>query len=204
MDPAPTVRPNAGDLMPLVYDELRRLAAAHLAREKPGQTLEPTALVHEAFLRLVHEENRNWVDSKHFFCAAATAMRRILIDTARNKSRIKRGGLLERVELSETALGSSFRSEELLALDEALERLASIDPEAARLVELRHFIGLGHQEAARVLGISRRTADGLWAYARAWLLVEMRHEPGQTQMAHEPGNHIPVKDRPGDVGIPAG
>jgi RNA polymerase sigma factor (TIGR02999 family) len=168
------------ELLPLVYNELRRVAAQQLAREAPGQTLQPTALVHEAWLRLVRQEDRKWADRKHFFFAAAVAMRRILIENARRKARVKRGGLLERVEFEETVLSSPVKSEELLALDEALERFALEDPQAARLVELRYFAGLSHQEAAAVLGISRRVADGLWAYARAWLLAEMRHEPGKT------------------------
>ncbi len=172
----------AQELLPQVYDELRRVAASQLAREPPGQTLQPTALVHEAWLRLTRQEDRQWADRKHFFCAAAVAMRRILIESARRKSRLKRGGLLERVEFQETGLPGPVKTEELLALDEALERFAVEEPEAARLVELRYFVGLGHQDAAEALGISRRVADGLWAYARAWLLAEMRHEPGQTKL----------------------
>jgi len=174
-------------LLPLVYDELRRVAAQQLAREAPGQTLQPTALVHEAWLRLVRRENRQWADRKHFFFAAAVAMRRILIESARRKARLKRGGRLERVEFQATQLSAPIKSEELLALDEALERFALEEPEAARLVELRYFAGLGHQEAADVLGISRRVADGLWAYARAWLRTEMRHEPGQTKLPRNDG-----------------
>ena len=172
----------AEELLPLVYEELRQLAAQKLSQEKPGQTLQATALVHEAWLRLVRQEDRNWVDRKHFFFAAAVAMRRILIESARRKARVKRGGLLERIEFQETGLPGPVKSEEVLALDEALERFAREEPEAARLVELRFFVGLNHQEAAGVLGISRRVADGLWAYARAWLLAEMRHEPGQTKL----------------------
>ncbi len=172
----------AEGLLPLVYEELRRLAAQKLSQEKPGQTLQPTALVHEAWLRLVRQEDRQWADRKHFFFAAAVAMRRILIGNARRKARLKRGGLLERVEFQEALLSSPIKSEELLALDEALERFAQEEPEAARLVELRYFAGLSHQEAAEVLGISRRVADGLWAYARAWLRADMRHEPGETNL----------------------
>jgi len=173
---------SAAELLPLVYDELRRLASLRLAREKPGQTLEPTALVHEAWLRLVREEDRKWVDSRHFFFAAATAMRRILVENARRKGRIKHGGLLQRVELTDSSLASPVRSEDLLALDEALDRLALNEPEAALLVELRYFAGLGHQEAAELLGFSRRAADGIWAYARAWLLDDLRHQPGETKV----------------------
>jgi RNA polymerase sigma factor (TIGR02999 family) len=172
----------AEELLPLVYEELRKLAAHKMANEAPGQTLQPTALVHEAWLRLAHQEDRKWSDSKHFFCAAATAMRRILIENARRKGRLCHGGLLKRVELEETALACPVRSEELLALDEALSRFAAEEPEAAQLVELRFFAGLGHQEAAEVIGISRCAADGLWAYARAWLLAEMGHEPGATKL----------------------
>ena len=167
---------SAGELLPLVYQELRRLAVTRLAQEKPGQTLQPTALVHEAWLRLVREENRQWIDSKHFFCAAATAMRRILIENARRKGRVNHGGGLQRIELTETALACPIKPDELLALDDALSRLALEEPQAALLVELRYFAGLGHQEAAELLDISRRTADGLWAYARAWLLAEMRRQ----------------------------
>ncbi len=172
----------AEELLPLVYEELRRLAALKLSQEKPGQTLQPTALVHEAWLRLVRQEDRQWADRKHFIFAAAVAMRRILIESARRKARLKHGGLLERVEFQETVLSSPIKSDELLALDEALERFAREEPQAARLVELRYFAGLSHQEAAEVLGVSRRAADGLWAYARAWLLAEIRHEPGQTNL----------------------
>lgn len=175
-------RQTAAELLPLVYGELRHLAAARLAQEKPGQTLAPTALVHEAFLRLTAEKDRSFADSKHFYCAAATAMRRILIENARRKARVKHGGLLEQVNLSDTALAIPLRSEHLLALDEALDRFAVLEPEAARLVELRYFGGLSHQEAAGVLGVSRRAADGLWSYARAWLLTEMHREPGQTKL----------------------
>jgi RNA polymerase sigma factor (TIGR02999 family) len=177
------------ELLPLVYEELRKLAAHLMAQETPGQTLQPTALVHEAWLRLVCPEERKWADRKHFLFAAAVAMRRILIDSARRKSRLKRGGPLERAELQESALASPIKSEELLALDEALERFAQQEPQAARLVELRYFAGLSHQEAAEVLGISRRVADGLWAYARAWLLAEMRHEPGKTKLPETGGTN---------------
>ncbi len=177
-----TGRQSATELLPTVYDELRRMAAYRLAQEKPGQTLDPTALVHEVWLRLVRQENREWTDSRDFFLAAATAMRRILIENARRKRRVKHGGVLDRVEIPEDDLPGPVRSEELLALDEALERFSRMEPVAARLVDLRYFAGLGHQEAAGVLGISRRTADGLWAYARAWLLADLRHKPGETKV----------------------
>ncbi len=168
----------AEELLPLVYDELRRLAAHKLAQERPGQTLQATALVHEAWLRLVREEDRNWHDSKHFFCAAATAMRRILIEVARRKKSAKHGGDLARANLDDVIAAASVPSDELLALDEALEKLAAEDPDAARLVDLRFFAGLGHQEAAQIMDISRREADGLWAYARAWLFEAMHRELG--------------------------
>jgi RNA polymerase sigma factor (TIGR02999 family) len=164
----------AEELLPLVYAELRHLAAQKLSEEKPGQTLQATALVHEAWLRLVREEDRQWHDPQHFFCAAATAMRRILIENARRKKSPKHGGDLQRVNLEEVAPAELLRPDELVALDEALEKLAAEDPEAARLVDLRYFAGLGHQESAQLMGLGRRQADGLWAYARAWLLEEMR------------------------------
>ena len=175
-------RQTAAEILPLVYEELHRLAAVRLAQEKPGQTLQPTALVHEAWLRLTRQGDGQWSDPKHFNFAAATAMRRILIENARRKARVKRGGQLQRVELTDTALVGPMKSEELLALDEALERFALQEPQAARLIELRFFGGLGHQEAAELLGISRRAADGLWAYARAWLLSDLHREPGETKM----------------------
>ncbi len=168
-------RLGCSELLPLVYGELRQLAAVRMAQEKPGQTLEPTALVHEAFLRLA-QDKRGWTDSNHFYCAAATAMRRILIERARHKGRLKHGGLLERVEFSETDLPSASKSEELLALDEALARFEEQQPQAAQLVELRYFAGLNHEHAAQILGISTRTADRLWAYARAWLLNDLKRE----------------------------
>jgi len=168
----------AEELLPVVYEELRRLAAQKLSQEKPGQTLQATALVHEAWLRLVREEDRKWKDPQHFFCAAATAMRRILIENARRKQSLKHGGDLERVNLEDVAPAELLQSDDLLALDEALEKLAAEDADAARLVDLRYFAGLGHQEAAQLMGLTRREADGLWAYARAWLFEAMRKELG--------------------------
>ena len=179
-------QPSAAELLPVVYEELRRLAAQKLSQEKPGQTLQATALVHEAWLRLVREEDRNWNDPKHFFCAAATAMRRILIDNARRKKSPKHGGNLQRVNLDDVAPAELLRFDDLLALDEALEKLAREDADAARLVDLRYFAGLGHQEAARLMGLSRREADGLWAYARAWLFEAMRKELGATGQPPSP------------------
>jgi RNA polymerase sigma factor (TIGR02999 family) len=168
--------PSAADqLLPLVYDELRKLAAARLANQTPGQTLQPTALVHEAYLRLVGDPaGDDWDNRGHFFAAAAEAMRRILVENARRKGRAKRGGGLTRRDLdaAEQVTGPEV-CEDLLALDEALTKLASADPQAARLVELRYFAGLSIPEAARILGISPRTADRLWAFARAWLLREV-------------------------------
>ena len=166
--------PHAADqLLPLVYDELRRLAAAKLAQEKPGQTLEATALVHEAYLRLVGvAEPRLYRDRRHFFAAAASAMRRILIDQARCKQAQKHGGGRLRQELRDLAAAQC--DDELLALNGALEQLATEDPVKARLVELRYFAGLTNDQAADVLGISPTTADRHWAYARAWLQAAVR------------------------------
>jgi RNA polymerase sigma factor (TIGR02999 family) len=161
----------ASQLLPLVYDQLRALAAQKLADEHPGQTLQPTALVHEAYLRLVGTDSppEEWEGRGHFFAAAAEAMRRILIDNARRKGSRKRGGARARVDLDASELCAPELREDLLALDEALNRLAATEPEAARLVQLRYFAGLTLAEAAQVLGISARTADRLWTYARAWL-----------------------------------
>jgi RNA polymerase sigma factor (TIGR02999 family) len=168
--------PDAGArLLPLVYDELRRLAARHLDHEKPGQTLQPTALVHEAFLRLVAAKGestrprQHWDGERHFFAAAAEAMRRILVDNARRKRRIKRGGGRQRLDLEQVEALATAPSDDLLALNEALDQLAAEDPEKAELVKLRFFAGLSAEEAAACLGISRATAARHWAYARAWL-----------------------------------
>jgi RNA polymerase sigma factor (TIGR02999 family) len=163
----------AEGLLPLVYEELRRLAAQRLAQEKPGQTLQATALVHEAYLRLVgRDEARGWNGRGHFFAAAAQAMRRILVDNARRKRARKRGVGLERQPLDEVAAPQP--DAELLALDEALQALAATDPVKARLVELRYFAGLTGEQAAEVLGISPATADRHWAFAKAWLRNEVR------------------------------
>jgi RNA polymerase sigma factor (TIGR02999 family) len=160
----------AAELLPLVYDELRKLAAARLGAERPGQTLQPTALVHEAYLRLVGgEQPRDWNGRAHFFGAAAQAMRRILVDHARRKKSDKGGGRRERVDLDAIDIAVADWPEDLVALDDALTRLATVDPRAAQLVHLRFFAGLPIPEAADALGISPRTADRLWAYARAWL-----------------------------------
>ncbi len=162
----------AAQLLPLVYDELRQLAAQKLAHEKPGQTLDATALVHEAYLRLVDSERRgsappSWDSRGHFFAAAAEAMRRILVETARRKRRLKHGGAFRRGELADRVAAEP--DELLLALDEALTGLAAEDPVAARVVELRHFAGLGHDAVAATLGITVYQARQKWTYARAWL-----------------------------------
>lgn len=160
----------AEQLLPLVYDELRRLAAQKLAREKPGQTLQATALVHEAYLRLVGAApEQHWDSRGHFFAAAAEAMRRILVDQARRRQATKRGGLQQRVAIPESRLTAPMPDDELLALHEALEQLARLDPAAADVVRLRFFAGLKTTEAAEVMGISVRSAHDLWAYARSWL-----------------------------------
>ncbi|MCA9194917.1 MAG: sigma-70 family RNA polymerase sigma factor [Planctomycetales bacterium] len=160
----------ADDLLPLVYGELRKLAAAKMASESPDHTLQATALVHEAFLRLVDVQTAQcWNSRNHFFSAAAEAMRRILIDRARDKRRLKRGGALKRVDLSKIEIATDAPGDSLLAIDEALERLAIERQDCASLVRLRFFAGLSFDEAAAVLGISSRTAKRHWAYARAWL-----------------------------------
>ena len=164
----------AAQLLPLVYDELRKLAADRMAHERPGHTLEATALVHEAYLRLVGDGvERQWNGRGHFFAAAAEAMRRILIDNARQKHALKRGGQAKRVELDGIELADRPADDRLLALEEALIRLTERDPVKGELVKLRYFAGLTIHEAAAVLGISTATADRYWAYARAWLQTEM-------------------------------
>lgn len=167
----------AADLLPKVYQELRQLAAQKLAHEPPGQPLQATGLVHEAYLRLVDQnEPQEWDNRRHFFAAAAEAMRRILIENARSEQSLKRGGHMQRTHVDQSQLTGSYTSqspEELLDLDEALTRLAETDSEAAELVKLRYFSGLTHKEAAEVLDIPRRSADRLWAYARAWLHREL-------------------------------
>ena len=165
----------AAELLPLVYDELRKLAAARMAEEAPDHTLQPTALVHEAYLRLVAGHHpRDWNGRGHFFAAAAEAMRRILVDAARKKCSLKRGGDRDRIELDQLEVSSQQRPDVVLALHEALTKLAATDPQAAELVELRFFAGFTVQEAAAILGISPRNADFLWAYARTWLLKELQ------------------------------
>jgi RNA polymerase sigma factor (TIGR02999 family) len=175
-------------LLPLVYDELRKLAAQRLAQEKPGQTLDATALVHEAYLRLVvppksaatqdKDQGVSWHNRRHFFAAAAEAMRRILVENARRKQRQKRGGKRLRVDVDADLLPAPQRDERFLALDEALERFAALEPQKAELVKLRSFAGLSLDAAANLLGISPSTADRWWAYARAWLRVEISQDQG--------------------------
>jgi RNA polymerase sigma factor (TIGR02999 family) len=159
----------AEQLLPLLYQELRRLAAQKLAQEKPGQTLQATALVHEAYLRLVGGEDRHWNGRGHFFAAAAEAMRRILVERARRRKRLKRGGGLNRVDLDGPELSYQSSGEDVLAIDDALQKLAADNPDAANLVRLRYFAGLSVEEAARAAGIPRSTAYAHWAYARACL-----------------------------------
>jgi RNA polymerase sigma factor (TIGR02999 family) len=167
--------PSAADqLLPLVYEELRKLAAARLAHEKPGQTLQATALVHEAYVRLVGGKSiQSWDSRGHFFAAAAEAMRRILLNRARDRLRLKRGGGGQRVDLNQIEVALETPDEDLLAVDEALEALAAEDADCAKLVKLRFFAGLSLREAAESLGIPRRTADRQWAYARAWLYARL-------------------------------
>jgi RNA polymerase sigma factor (TIGR02999 family) len=166
--------PAAEQLLPLVYDELRSLAAQKLAREKPGQTLQATALVHEAYVRLVDVERpQHWNGRGHFFAAAAEAMRRILVEQARRKQAEKHGGDHQRVDLPADITGPETGCDDLVALDEALTRLEGHEPDAARLVKLRYFAGLSHQDAAGALGMSRGMADRLWALGKAWLFREL-------------------------------
>jgi RNA polymerase sigma factor (TIGR02999 family) len=165
----------AEQLLPLVYEELRKLAAAKLSNEKPGQTLQATALVHEAYLRLVDvDKAQHWDSRGHFFGAAAEAMRRILVESARQKDSVKRGGGLVRHDLDVAEAASSDGSEELLAVNDALDKLREADPLSADIVKLRYFAGLTMKEAAELLGVSPRTAHYAWAFARSWLRREMR------------------------------
>lgn len=165
----------AEKLLPLVYEELRRLAALRLAQERPGQTLQATALVHEAYLRLLGPEGQNldWANRGHFFAAAAEAMRRILIENARRKRAEKHGGAFQRLELIDAELAIDTSTDDLFDLDEALKRFAEVHPRAARLLHLRFFLGMSIREAAETLGTDTRTADRDWSYARAWLFREL-------------------------------
>jgi len=172
----------ANQLLPLVYDELRKLAAQRLANEKPGQTLQATALVHEAYLRLVDaEQAQRWNSRGHFFGAAAEAMRRILIDRARAKQREKRSGKGHKVDLASIVVAADAPSDDLLAIDEAIERLAVEHPKCGTLVKLRFFAGMTQKEAAKALQLARRTADRQWAFARAWLHRELQTEPDEAE-----------------------
>jgi RNA polymerase sigma factor (TIGR02999 family) len=167
----------AEELLPLVYDELRQLAARRLANERPGQTVQATELVHEAWLRLLgkdDKDNLQWNGRRHFFGAAAEAIRRILIERARHKKSAQGGGELQRVELEGIEITAPFNDEDLLALHEALEELDGLDPLAAELIKLRFFTGLTHSEAAELLGLSRSGADRTWLFARAWLFQQIR------------------------------
>jgi RNA polymerase sigma factor (TIGR02999 family) len=171
----------AEQLLPLLYDELRRLAAQKLAQEAPGQTLQATALVHEAYLRLVEgQKAQHWDSRRHFFAAAAEAMRRILVENARRKKRLRHGGGRRQVELNEGHLRIESPVEDLLAVDEALAQLAAVDKQAAELVKLRYFAGMTTEQAAEVLGLSARTAYRTWSFARAWLFRRLnprQHPP---------------------------
>ena len=163
----------AAELLPLVYDELRKLAAARLAHEAAGQTLQATALVHEAWLRLLRAEQTSWQNRGHFFAAASEAMRRILIESARRKQAAKRGARLEHVDIDQLDLAAETDPESLLRVSSALDQLALEDPQAAELVKLRFFIGVGYREAAETLGISERSAKRLWDFGRSWLYREL-------------------------------
>jgi RNA polymerase sigma factor (TIGR02999 family) len=167
--------PNAAcELLPIVYDELRKLAAQRLSHEQPGQTLQATALVHEAYLRLVDLENpQRWENRGHFFAAAAEAMRRILLNRARDKKRLKRGGDRQRIDLDQIQTALETNDEQLVALDEAIEKLAADDPLCAQIVKVRFFAGLSLRETAESLALAHRTAERQWAYARAWLYHEL-------------------------------
>ena len=170
----------ANALLELVYRELRRIAGQKMANEMPGHTLQPTALVHEAWLQLGGDKQPSWQNRAHFFGAAAEAMRRILVDRAREKKALKRGGNPERVDVDASELPSPMPDDELLALDAALDRLATVDTRAADMVKLCFFVGLTQAEAARELGVSLATGERLWGFARAWLLRELRKETART------------------------
>jgi RNA polymerase sigma factor (TIGR02999 family) len=164
----------AEELLPLVYDELRRLAAFKMANEAAGHTLQPTALVHDAWLRVTSNQNAQWDGRAHFFGAAAEAMRRILIDRARRRRAVRHGGGQERMDVDEVDIAAPAEDEELLAVNDALARFAAVDPQKAELVKLRYFVGLTIEEAAVLLGVSEPTAKRWWAYARAWLFREVK------------------------------
>ena len=163
----------AGELLPLVYDKLREVAAAKMAREPAGHTLQPTALVHEAYIRLLGQEWQQWQNSRHFFSAAAEAMRRILVERARKKARQKRGGGLQRLDIERVTVAAEEDEETVLFVDDALEKLSKKDPTCVELIKLRFFAGISNHEAAKMLGLAERTAKRNWAYARAWLASEI-------------------------------
>jgi RNA polymerase sigma factor (TIGR02999 family) len=164
----------AEELLPLVYDELRRLAAARMAQESPGQTLQATALVHEAWLRLVGSNESHWNSRGHFFGAAAEAMRRILLERARKKGRVRHGGQLQRVDFEQVTMATQDSDDVIVAIHEALEKLAAESPQKAEIVKLRYFAGMEHAEIAEVLGVSEPTVRRHWAYARSWLYAELK------------------------------
>jgi len=167
--------PKAADqLLPLVYEELRRLAAAKMAQEKPGQTLQATALVHEAWLRLAGGGRQSWDSRRHYFAAAAESMRRILVEKARRRLRIRHGGGLERVDLDDVEIPAGVREEQLVAMDEALVRLEREDPNRAEVVKLRYFVGLTNRETAEAMGISEATVERHWSFAKAWLFSQIQ------------------------------
>ena len=166
----------SAELLPLVYEELRRLAAARMAQEQPGQTLQATAMVHEAWLRLVADGERNWQNRAHFFGAASEAMRRILIENARRKSAIKRGGGLARVDIEGLDLAATTPDDKVLLINEALEQLQAEDPEKARIVVMKFFGGLTNQEVAESLGVTERTIERQWAFARAWIYQAIKEQ----------------------------
>jgi RNA polymerase sigma factor (TIGR02999 family) len=164
----------AEELLPLVYEELRKLAASKLASQSPDQTLQPTALVHEVYLRLLGDGSHSWQDRRHFFAAAAEAMRHLLVNRARRKSAVRHGGGLRRVDLDNVVVATKTTDDNILLISEALEMLAAHDADAAELVKLRFFAGMTFRQAAEVLGLSERTAKRSWAYARAWLFKEIQ------------------------------
>lgn len=164
----------AQELLPVVYDELRRLAASKLAQQPPHQTLQPTALVHEAYLRMLGNGNHSWQDRQHFFAAAAEAMRHLLVDRARRKAAARHGGGWQRVDLDDVVLAANASDDNVLLVNEALEKLAAHDATCAQLIKLRFFGGLTFPQAAEVMGMSERTAKRSWAYARAWLFREIK------------------------------
>lgn len=167
----------ANAMLPLVYEELRRLAYSHMASQSPGHTLQPTALVHEAWLRMVDDENRTWNNRNHFFAAAATAMRNILIDHARKKSRLKRGGDQQRVDLEKFEISIPEMDEFILKVDEALQRLEEVNPKWARIVVMKYFGGMTNKEVAQAQEISESSVERYWAGAKAWLLNEIKSQP---------------------------